>query len=55
MIERPTIFDEAEMKQQFREMYRDIGFDGCRQVLYEFLKSSEWLSEIMLDERFHDK
>lgn len=50
-LQEPNLLDEAEMKQEFRRLYREIGFDGCMQVLYEFLKSGEWLSGIMLEEK----
>lgn len=41
---------EAEMRLEFRRLYKEIGYDGCTQVLFEILKSAEWLSEIMLEE-----
>lgn len=50
-LQEPSLLDEAQMKQEFRRLYREIGFDGCMQVLYEFLKSGEWLSGIMLEEK----
>lgn len=51
MLQHPSVTDEAQMRQEFRRMYANIGFEGCMQVLYEILKSGEWLSEIMLEEK----
>jgi hypothetical protein len=51
MLHNPSPADEAEMRQEFRRLYREIGFAGCMQVLYEILKAGEWLSEIMLEEK----
>lgn len=50
MIIRPTVTDEAQMRQEFRRLFREIGYAGCLQVLYEILKSGEYLAEIMLEE-----
>jgi hypothetical protein len=50
MIE-PSPLDEAQMRQEFRRMFREVGWNGCLQVLYEFLKSAEYLAEIMIEEK----
>lgn len=46
---------EAEMRLEFRRLYKEIGYEGCMQVLYEILKSGEWLSEIMLEEKHNGR
>lgn len=50
-LQYPGPADEAQMRQELRRLYREVGYDGCLQVLFEILKSGEWLSEIMLEER----
>lgn len=50
-LQHPGPADEAQMRQEFRRLYREIGFDGCMQVLFEILKSGEWLSEVMIEEK----
>lgn len=49
-MNKPSVTDEAQMRQEFRRLYREVGWNGCLQVLYEFLKSAEWLAEIMVEE-----
>jgi uncharacterized membrane-anchored protein YhcB (DUF1043 family) len=51
MLQLPGPADEAQMRQEFRQLYRHVGYAGCMQVLFEFLKAGEWLSEIMLEEK----
>lgn len=51
MLTEPGPLDEATMKAEFRRLYKEIGEVGCMQVLYEILKSGEWLSQVMLEER----
>lgn len=51
MLNIPGPLDEAQMRQEFRRLYREIGDTGCIQVLYEMLMAARWLSEIMLEER----
>lgn len=51
MLQEPSQLDEAQMRQEFRRLYREVGLGGCLQVLFEMLKAGEWLSEIMLEEQ----
>lgn len=51
MIIKPGPLQEAEMKLEFRRLYREQGKAACLQVLYEIMKASEWLGEVMLEER----
>ena len=39
----------AQLKQDFKNMYVDIGLEGCYQVLYELLTSITVLFEVMED------
>ncbi len=39
------------MKDEFRKVIRQHGFDTGLQALYEILKSGEWLSEVLLEEK----
>lgn len=50
MIQRPSPLDEAELRHEMRRMYRQIGPLAAWQVLYELLKSAEYLADIMLEE-----
>jgi hypothetical protein len=49
MIE-PKPWDEAELKSDMRKMYKDIGYAGSLQCLYEILMSAKYLSEVMTEE-----
>lgn len=51
MLTEPNELDIAQMRQEFRRLYREIGAAGCLQVLYEIMKGAELLAEIMLEER----
>ena len=56
MLNEPNELDLAELRQDFRRLYRDIGPEGCLQVVYEMLVSARVLSEIMIEERdAHDE
>lgn len=50
-LTNPGPLAEAEMRLEFRRLYRELGYAGCLQVLYEILKSGEWLSEIIIEEQ----
>lgn len=41
----------AEFRHEMRQVYRDLGYAGSLQVMYEFLKAAEILSEVMIEER----
>lgn len=55
MIEPINELDEAALRVEMRELYRDVGQYGCLQALYEILKSAEILSEIVLEEHEKEK
>jgi len=43
--------DEAQLKAEMRQMYRDIGLTGSLQCLYEILISGVMLCEVIHEER----
>lgn len=45
--------DEAEIRLEMRRVYKDVGFIGAFQCLYEILLSASILSEIIAEE--HEK
>lgn len=51
MLNHPSLVDEAQMRQEFRRLYREIGYAGCLQVFYEMLIAANWMAEVMLEER----
>lgn len=51
MLNKPTVADEAQMRQEFRRLYREIGFTGCQQVFYEMLIAANWMAEVMIEEK----
>lgn len=53
MIE-PSELDIAQLKFEMRQMHKEIGFDGCLQVLFEMLKGAEILSEVMIEEKYKE-
>lgn len=46
---------EAQFKAEMRQLYRRLGFDAMMQILYEVMKSAEWISEIILEEKLKEK
>jgi hypothetical protein len=45
-----NLLDEAQLKNDFRRTYKEIGMSGCVQVLYELITAANILSEVMLEE-----
>lgn len=43
--------DKAELKHEFRQLYNQVGYEGCIQCLYEILLSANVLAELMIEER----
>lgn len=39
----------AELKQNFKNMYDDIGLAGSYQVMYELVTSVELLAEVIME------
>ena len=48
-MNKPTELDRAQLKNDFKNMYKEIGFGGSLQVLYELLISAEILSEVLAE------
>ncbi len=51
----PGPLQEAEMKSEFRRLYKYIGEAGCMQALFEIVKAGEWLAEVMVEEKSKEK
>lgn len=49
-MKEPTIIQELDMKDEFRKIIKLEGRSAGLQVLYEILKSGEWLAEVLLEE-----
>jgi hypothetical protein len=43
--------DEAEMKHEFRRLYRELGPIYCAQMLFEFMKAAEFMCQVMSEEQ----
>ena len=49
-MNRITPLDEAQLKHEFRQLYKNLGYPEIMQVLYEILKSAQILSEVLSEE-----
>ena len=47
--------EEAELRVEFRALYRDLGYTESLQVLFELLTSSAVLAEVICEERKIEK
>lgn len=54
-IEPINPIDEAQMKHELRELYKDVGEIGATQALYEMLVTANMLCEVILEEREHEE
>lgn len=50
-MDKPNELDLAELRHEFRELYKDLGYEGCLQVLYEFLISAETMCKVIQEEQ----
>ena len=50
MIE-PSELDLAQLKHEMRQMYKNVGFDGSLQIIFEMLVGARILSEVIMEER----
>lgn len=50
MIHEINELDKAELKHNFRDMYKKIGYLGSLQCLYEIILSGNLLIEVILEE-----
>lgn len=51
MLKNPTVIQEMDMKDEFRRVIKTHGFQTGVQCLFEILKTGEWLSEVLLEEK----
>lgn len=49
------LLDEAEVRAEFRRHYREVGFNGCVQILAELLMSTQILCEVMKEEQENER
>lgn len=47
----PSELDRAQLKFEFRQLYKSLGFTEALQVLVELVMSAEILSEVIVEER----
>ena len=47
----PSELDKAQLKFEFRELYKSLGFNEALQVLLELWLSAEIMSEVIVEER----
>ena len=47
--------EKAQMRSQFRAMYRDLGFNESLQVLQEIIETATLLAEVIIEEKSSDK
>lgn len=45
-----SVIDEAQLRQEFRRLYRELGYRGMLQVLYELCASVQICVEVMKEE-----
>jgi hypothetical protein len=50
-MNKPSELDIAQLKFEFRTMYKHIGYEGSLQVIYEMLESARILAEVIVEER----
>jgi hypothetical protein len=43
--------DRAELKVQFKQLYKQVGYEAGLRCLYEILVSGEIMAEVLLEER----
>lgn len=54
-MKRINELDRATLKNEFKNMYTDIGCEGCLQVLYELLVSVNVLIEVINEKAKEEK
>ena len=47
---RPGLLDEAMLKNEFRHIYKEIGYTGMLQVLYEMTIAAQFCAEVIKEE-----
>lgn len=49
-MDKPTELDLAALRSDMRKMYKDIGYKGAIQVLYEIIISADTLVDVITEE-----
>ena len=55
MLIEPSELQKAELRLEFRRVYRERGVAICLQAMYEMLKGAELMSEVILEERANER
>ena len=55
MLNKISELDRAQLKHEFRELYKSKGFDVCLRILFEFLVAAETLGAVMVEESEDNK
>jgi hypothetical protein len=50
MIE-PTELDLAQLRHEFRTLYKNVGYDSAMQIFYEMLVGVSTFGDVILEER----
>ena len=51
MLNEPTELDLAQLRHEFRELYKHVGYEGAVQVFYEMLLGTQTFGQVILEER----
>ncbi len=54
-MNEPTVLDIAQLKQEMRTMYKNVGRVGALQVLYEMLFAANILMEVIAEEQYESE
>jgi len=49
-----TELDKAAMKHEMRDLYKDVGYLGALETLYEMLVAAQMLLEVLAEEEDED-
>lgn len=50
-----NVIDEAQLRQEFRRLYKEVGFKGMLQVVYELCISVQICIEVIKEEYSNEK
>jgi hypothetical protein len=48
---RPSDLDLAQLKYEMRQLYLNVGYEGCLQVIYEMLLGANILFDVIGEEK----
>ena len=49
------LIDEAELRHEFRTMYREHGYEGALKFLHEMLFGAQILVEVIIEEQLREE